>query len=80
MRRARSRTSAQARAQLSLRARFVARANFMKNIHPSTVLRKALTIDCLARANDPTCAIGSARLIYSLKGLYMLAHSDFSRF
>ena len=36
------------------------------------VLRKALTIDCLARANDSTRAIGSARLIYSLKGLLIL--------
>ena len=33
------------------------------------VPRKALTTGCLARANDPTLAIGNARLIYSLKGL-----------
>ena len=36
MRRARSHSSAQARVQLSSRARFVARASFMKNIHPCT--------------------------------------------
>ena len=36
------------------------------------VPRKALTIECLARANDPTRAIGSARQIYSLLGLYKL--------
>ena len=42
-------------------------AIFIKSTHTS--LWKALTIECLACANDPTCMIGSTHLIYSLKGL-----------